>query len=81
MEKTLPYVVLKNHNMDVSVLLPNYGDIKIRIYDIEGKKVREDVFTNAFQLHKRYDLSKLASGIYFAEISVGEETETFTLKL
>ncbi len=80
-EKTLPYVVLKNHNMDVSVLLPDYGDIKVRLYDIEGKKVREDVFTNVFQLHKRYDLSKLISGIYFAEISVGEETETFTLKL
>jgi hypothetical protein len=80
-EKFLPNVTAKNGLMDVNVLLGNYNNIHVRLYDVAGKKVFEELNYVVFNLHKRYDLTKLDKGIYFAEVVAGDEVQTFTIKL
>jgi hypothetical protein len=80
-EKFLPNVTAFGGKMDVNVLLGNYGNIHVRLFNNEGKKVFEELNYVTFILHKRYDLTKLEKGVYFAEITAGDETQTFTIKL
>jgi hypothetical protein len=80
-EKFLPNVAVTGNKMDVNVLLGNFSNIHVRLYDNTGDKVFEELNYVVLDLHKRYDLSKLKKGIYFAEVTAGDETQTFTVKL
>ena len=77
----LPYIVQKGSFVDVNCMAPNYTNIYIRIFDNEGKLVKEDKNYFVFDLKKRFDLSKLQSGVYFIEVSFDDETKFLTIKL
>ena len=80
-EKFLPSIVQNNRKLDVNVLLGNYSNIKVNIYDNEGHKMYEDINYVVMLLHKRYDLSKLPSGGYVVEVIAGDETQYFPIAL
>ena len=80
-EKFLPSIVQNNRKLDVTVLLGNYSNIKVNIYDNEGHKMYEDINYVVMLLHKRYDLSKLPSGGYVVEVIAGDETQYFPIAL
>jgi hypothetical protein len=73
-EKFIPVVNFKNDKLDVNVLLGNYSNITVTILDNEGHKVSEDKNYVVLDLHKRYDLSKLPTGVYMVEVMAGDET-------
>ena len=78
-EKFLPVVIQKNDKLDVNVLLGNYSNITVIVYDNEGHKVFEDKNYVVFDLHKRYDLSKLSKGSYLAEVTAGDEVAYYNI--
>ena len=73
-EKFIPIVNFNNNKLDVNVLLGNYSNITVTIFDNEGRKVSEDKNYVVLDLHKRYDLSKLPNGVYMVEVLAGDET-------
>ena len=79
-EKFIPVLSHQNDKLDVNVLLGNYSNITVMIYDNEGRKVFEDKNYVVLDLHKRYDLSKLPSGAYVAEVMAGDEIFYYTLE-
>lgn len=79
-EKFLPVLDFKNDDLNVNVLLGNYSNITIKLYDNEGHKVFEEKNYVVSTLHKRYDLSKLARGVYVAEVMAGDETFYYTIE-
>lgn len=80
-EKFLPTIVQKDKKLDVNVLLGNYSNINVRIYNNEGAPVFEDKHYVVFMLNKRYDLSKVPTGTYIVEVMAGDETQFFTITL
>lgn len=80
-EKFLPNIVQKGKKLDVNVLLGNYSNVHVLIYDNEGRVVFEETNYVVLDLHKRFDLSKLGSGIYLVEIVAGDETQYTTVSL
>jgi hypothetical protein len=80
-EKFLPSINQNGMKIDVNVLLGNYSNIKVNIYDNEGRKVYDDINYVVMLLHKRYDLSKLPSGGYVVEVIAGDETQYFPIAL
>ena len=80
-EKFLPVVAQNGNKMDVNVLLGNYSNIIVRVYDSEGKLAFSDKNYVVLTLHKRYDLSSLAKGMYIVEVLAGDETQNFTVNL
>ena len=50
------------------------------IFDNEGRKVFEEKNYVVFDLHKRYDLSKLSAGAYMVEVMAGDETFYYSVK-
>ncbi|MBL7816189.1 MAG: hypothetical protein JNL70_14315 [Saprospiraceae bacterium] len=80
-EKFLPSINQVGSKVDVNVLLGNYSNIKVNIYNNEGRKVYDDINYVVLSLHKRYDLSKLTSGAYVVEVIAGDETQYFTITL
>jgi hypothetical protein len=80
-EKFLPSINQNGKKLDINVLLGNYSNIKVNIYDNEGRKVYDDINYVVMQLHKRYDLSKLPAGGYVVEVLAGDETQYFTIAL
>lgn len=80
-EKFLPSIAQNGTKLDVNVLLGNYSNIKVNIYDNEGRKVYDDINYVVLLLHKRYDLSKLPSGGYVVEVVAGDETQFFPIAL
>ncbi len=80
-EKFMPSINQKGAKIDVNVLLGNYANIKVNIYDNEGRKVYDDINYVILNLHKRYDLSKLPSGGYVVEVLAGDETQYFPITL
>lgn len=80
-EKFLPSLNQNGTKMDVNVLLGNFSNIKVNIYDNEGRKVYDDTNYVVMLLHKRYDLSKLPSGGYVVEVVAGDETQYFPIAL
>lgn len=78
-EKFLPTVYFKDDKLDVNVLLGNYSNIIVKLFDNEGREVMNDKHFVALTLNKRYDLSKLANGAYVAEVKAGDETFSFVL--
>lgn len=80
-EKFLPSLNQNGTKIDVNVLLGNYSNIKVNIYDNEGRKVYDDINYVVILLHKRYDLSKLPNGGYVVEVIAGDETQYFPIVL
>jgi hypothetical protein len=73
-EKFLPTVNFHNDKLDVNVLLGNYSNILVKIYNEDGKIVKEEKHYVVLQLNQRYDVSQLPKGSYTAEIKAGDET-------
>jgi hypothetical protein len=78
-EKFLPMVIQNGSKIDVNVLLGNYSNIKVKIYNSEGQIVYDDMNYVVLTLHKRYDLEKLPKGAYVVEVVAGDETQYFTV--
>jgi hypothetical protein len=78
-EKFLPVLSFQNDKLDVNVLLVNYSNITIKLYDNEGREVMSDKRYVEFKLNQRYDLSKLPAGAYIAEVKAGDETFSYTV--
>ena len=73
-EKFLPVVSMNKGKLDVNVLLGNYNNITVTIMDNEGREVTKDKNYVVLNLHKRYNLDDLPSGIYVIEVVAGDET-------
>ncbi len=73
-EKFIPVVSINKGKLDVNVLLGNYNNITVTIFDNEGRKVSEDKNYVVLNLHKRYNLDELPNGIYVIEVVAGDET-------
>ena len=80
-EKYLPNIVQKGNKVDVNVLLDKLSDVNVRVYDIEGRLVFEQINKDVQDLHKRFDLEKLAVGVYLVEVIAGDETQYATISL
>ncbi len=80
-EKFLPSVSVKNGKLDVNVLLGNYSNINVKVYNTDGFVVYTDKNYVVLTLNKRYDMTKVAAGTYIVEVLAGDETEYFTVKL
>jgi hypothetical protein len=80
-EKFLPSIKLKGNMLDVNVLLGNYSNIIVKVYSNDGLVSFEDKNYVVLTLHKRFDLSKLASGAYIVEVLAGDETQYYTINL
>ncbi len=80
-EKYLPNIVQKGNKVDVNVLLNKISDVNVRVYDIEGRLVFEQINKDVQDLHKRFDLEKLSSGVYLVEVIAGDETQYATISL
>jgi Secretion system C-terminal sorting domain len=78
-EKFLPTISFSNDRLDVNVLLSNYSNIIVKLYDNEGREVMNDKQMAEFKLNKRYNLSNLLSGVYVAEVTAGDETFRYTI--
>ncbi len=63
-----------NMTATISFELPRAREIRIRIYDVTGREVRELVkgMQTAGDHELRYDASGLASGIYFVRLTAGD---------
>ena len=80
-EKFLPTVTLKDRKLDVNVLLGNYSNINVKVFNNEGTPLFTDKNYVVLTLNKRYDTSNLPSSTYIVEVLAGDETEYFTVKL
>jgi Secretion system C-terminal sorting domain len=78
-EKFLPTISFSNDKLDVNILLSNYSNIIVKLYDNEGREVMNDKQMAEFKLNKRYNLSNLLSGVYVAEVTAGDETFRYTI--
>jgi Secretion system C-terminal sorting domain len=78
-DKFLPTLSFQNDNLDVNVLLSNYSNIIVKLYDNEGREVMNDKQMAEFKLNKRYNLTNLQSGVYVAEVTAGDEIFRYTI--
>jgi hypothetical protein len=79
-EKFLPTISFSNNKLDVNVLLGNYSNILVKVYDTEGNIVVDEKHYVALQLNKRFNMEKLQTGRYTAEVKAGDETFSYTFK-
>lgn len=80
-DKFVPAISQKDKKLDVNVLLGNYSNVTVKIYNNEGRLVFENKNYVVLTVNKRYDLSKMDVGTYIVEILAGDETERFTINL
>lgn len=73
-EKFIPTVNFTENKLNVNVLLGNYSNITVSIFDNEGRRVFDEKNYVVFDMHKTYDLSKLPKGAYWVEVMAGDET-------
>jgi hypothetical protein len=78
-EKFLPALSFNNGKLDVNVLLTNYSNIIVKLFDNEGREVMTDNHYAEFKLNQRYDLAKLPAGVYVAQVMAGDETFSYTV--
>jgi hypothetical protein len=78
-EKFLPTLSFNDGKLDVNVLLGNYSNIIVKLFDNEGREVMTDNHYAEFKLNKRYDLVKLPTGVYVAQVMAGDETFSYTV--
>ena len=71
-----------NPKTRIFITLPNYGRVKVSIYNVLGQKVLEDInrYFNAGTGYIDLELNGLSNGIYFANISL-DDKYTVTKKL
>lgn len=79
-EKFIPVVSQKDNQLKVNVLLGNYSNITVSIFDNTGHKVFEEKNYVVMNLHKGYNLSELPAGVYIAEVMAGDETFYYTIE-
>ena len=60
----------------LNVMIGNSSDANISIVDIQGQILITDIVTNAVNAQRTYDVSNLASGIYFLKITTGTQSST-----
>jgi hypothetical protein len=77
-EKFLPTVNFHDDKLDVNVLLGNYSNIIVTLYDENGKEVMSEKHYVQLQLNQRYNVSKLTKGTYIASVKAGDETFTYS---
>ena len=63
----------------MNVLLGNYSNIVVKLFDNEGREVMTDRHYAELKLNKRYDLIKLPTGVYVAQVMAGDETFSYTI--
>ena len=78
--KRLPQILQVKTNMDVRVYMTKKSTVSINIVDNQGINVFEEK-TEAVSLAKRYNLSKLPSGVYFVQVQADGETQYATIVL
>ena len=63
-----------NPTTDIKYDLPKSGLVSLRVYDINGRLIKEIVNQKqvAGSYTARFDASNLSSGIYFYKLSAGE---------
>ncbi len=79
-EKFLPTLSYRNDKLDINVLLGNYSNILVKIYDAEGEIVKNEKHYVVLQLNQRYDVSQLPKGSYTAEVKAGDETFMYSFE-
>ena len=72
-EQFIPTVSFKEDRLNVNVLLGNYGNITITIYDAESCEIMQDKNYVILTLHKTFNVSTLPKGTYVVEIRAGDE--------
>jgi hypothetical protein len=72
-----------NPQTTLSFTLPQQGNVKLDIFDVNGRKVKEltDEVLSAGEHHVTFDGSSLPSGIYFARMNFAGTTQTQKLLL
>jgi hypothetical protein len=80
-EKFLPSISQKGKKLDVNVLLGNFSNIIVKMYNNEGVTTFEDKNYVVLTLNKRYDLSALNAGTYVVEVIAGDEAQYFTVTI
>lgn len=67
-----------NPNTKISYLLPNAGNVTLKVFDVLGKEVatlvNEEKQVGSYEV--QFDGNRLTSGIYFYQIKTGDFTET-----
>jgi PKD repeat protein len=63
-----------NGIFDVNINLPVTEDLTLQIMNTMGETVKEDVLPSGNSFTRSYDLSGLASGMYFVKLIIGQET-------
>ena len=60
-----PAVVTKEGSIvDLTFLNSTSSNVEVEIKDVDGNTVFTDLYENALQVHRRYQMSKLAAGSY-----------------
>lgn len=80
-EENLPTLKFSNNKFDVGILLKDYSKITVNVFDIDGIMLVNDTHNNVFQLNKRYNLTNLPSGHYYAVIKAGAETFQYDIDI
>ncbi len=80
-EKFLPTISQNGKKLDVNVLLGNYSNINVKLFNNEGLLIFEDKHYVVLTLNKRYDLANVTTGTYVLEVLAGDETQYFTVTL
>ena len=78
--KRLPQITQVTTGMDVRVYVPKKTAVNVKIVDNQGISVFEET-VEALGFAKHYNLSKLPSGVYFAEVNADGETQYSTIVL
>lgn len=70
----------QNSSLKINFLLKDYGNIKVTLYDNEGRNLLfNKTYKDALSFHQIYNLSKLPTGIYFVEMTTPQETFYYTI--
>jgi hypothetical protein len=72
-EKFIPVVSFMDNKLKVNVLLGNYSNITVTMYDADSRKVINDKNYVVLDLHKTFNVSALAKGTYVVEVMAGDE--------
>ncbi len=78
--KRLPQILQVKTNIDVRAYMTKKSTVSINIVDNQGITVFEEK-TDAVSFAKRYNLSKLPSGVYFVQVQADGETQYSTIVL
>jgi hypothetical protein len=72
-EKFIPVVSIKENRLNVNVLLGNFSNITVTLYNAESYKIMQDKSYVVLTLHKTFNVSSLPKGTYVVEIMAGDE--------